>query len=296
MADVHASFQRGEFLRTHILRPTWHFVDPQDIHWLLALTAPRVRQLMASSNTTIGLTEARLDQGAEVIAAVLADGTPRTRAELAEALAASGLDHRGQSLAHAVMHAEINAVIANGPVRGKQHTYVLLPASRVIPPRDELLAEGALRYARGHGPFRDKDLAWWTSLTLTESRRAIELAGLSPLDVNGVAYWTDGELTDVDIPRVMLLPNFDEYISFARDTEDYAGFDGTVDEVMRGSGLLMLDGRLAGTWTRAIRKTTVEIAVFPSPRLSNPMRRALEAEAAAFGQFVEREPQLRVVT
>jgi hypothetical protein len=253
-----------------------------------------VRQLMASSNNAIGLTEARLEQGAHVIAAALADGTPRTRAEIAETLTAAGLDHRGQALAHAMIHAEIDALIANGPMRGKQHTYALLPASPVIPPRDELLAEVARRYAQGHGPFRDKDLAWWTSLTLTESRRAIELAGLEPLGVVGTTYWSNGELTETDVPRAMLLSNFDEYISFARDPEDFARFDGTVNDVLRGSGLLMLDGRLAGTWTRAIRSTTVDIEVCPSPTLTRPMRRALDAEAAAFGRFVEREPQIRI--
>jgi hypothetical protein len=296
LVEVDASFRRGEFLRTHVLRPTWHFVDPADIHWLLALTAPRVRRLMASGNRVIGLTEARLDQAAEVIAAALVDGTPRTRSELAEMLSAAGLEHTGQALAHAVMHAETHALIANGPMRGKQHTYVLLPESPPTPPYGSLLAEAARRYARGHGPFRDKDLAWWTSLTLTDSRRAIELADLRPLDIDGTAYWTDGELTESEVPRAMLLSNFDEYISFARDPEDYAGFAGTVNDVMRGSGLLMLDGRLAGTWNRAIKAAKVEIEVAPSPVLTAAMRRALEEESAAFGRFVGRHPELRIVS
>lgn len=41
-ADVEEAFARGEILRTHLLRPTWHFVTPADIRWLLDLTAPRV--------------------------------------------------------------------------------------------------------------------------------------------------------------------------------------------------------------------------------------------------------------
>ena len=43
-----ADFDRlatGSILRTHVLRPTWHFVRPADIRWLLALTAPRVRAI-----------------------------------------------------------------------------------------------------------------------------------------------------------------------------------------------------------------------------------------------------------
>jgi hypothetical protein len=40
-----AAFDAGHFLRTHVLRPTWHFVAPEDIRWLLALTGPRVHRL-----------------------------------------------------------------------------------------------------------------------------------------------------------------------------------------------------------------------------------------------------------
>ena len=294
LAGTQAAFDRGEFLRTHILRPTWHFVDPADIHWLLALTAPRIRQLMTSGWTTMGLTQRLIDRGSEAIMATLADGTPRTRAELAATLEAAGLRATGTFLVHQLMNAEINQLIANGPMRGKQHTYVALPPTTVDRTRDELLAEAARRYARGHGPFRDKDLAWWTSLTLTNSRRAIELADLRPLDVDGQTYWAFDEPVEAEAPRVMLLSNFDEYISYARDPEDYAGFDGSVNDVMRGSGLLMIDGRLSGTWTRAITARSVRIVVDRAPRITASIRRALDHEAAAFGRFVEREPELAI--
>ena len=294
LTDAQAAFDRGDFLRTHILRPTWHFVDPADIHWLLALTAPRVRQLMTSSWTAMGLSMQLIDQGSDVIMSALADGAPHTRAELADALEGAGLQAKGTFLVHQLMNAEISLLIANGPMRGKQHTYVALPPTTVDRTYDELLAEGARRYALGHGPFRDKDLAWWTSLTLTESRRAIELAELRPLDLDGQAYWTLDTPVDVEVPRVMLLSNFDEYISYARDPDDYAGFDGTVDDVMRGSGLLMIDGRLSGRWTRTITAKTVKITIDRARRLSGPIRTALDAEAAAFGRFVGREPELAI--
>lgn len=294
MSDAQAAFERGDFLRTHILRPTWHFVDPADLHWLMALTAPRIRQLMNSSWTALGLSPHLIDQGSEVIAAALADGEPHTRAELAAALEGAGLQATGTFLVHQLMNAEINLLAANGPMRGKQHTYVALPPATADRTYDELLAEGARRYARGHGPFRDKDLAWWTSLTLTESRRAIELAELRPLDVEGQAYWALDTPVDADVPRVMLLSNFDEYISYARDPEDYAAFDGSVDDVMRGSGLLMIDGRLSGRWSRTITAKKVTVSVDRAPRLTGAVRRALDAEVAAFGRFVGRDPELQI--
>ena len=47
-------------MRTHVLRPTWHFVTPQDLRWLLALTAPRVHQLNAYYYRQSGLDAAAL--------------------------------------------------------------------------------------------------------------------------------------------------------------------------------------------------------------------------------------------
>lgn len=295
-ADLDAAFAGGDFLRTHVLRPTWHFVDPADIHWLLAVTAPRIKQLMSSSNNTIGLTTEHLDRCAEAIVAALGDGQPRTRAELGLALDDAGLAHEGW-LIHIAMHSEIEALIVNGPMRGKQHTYVLLESVASAPPaqpRDELLALAARRYARGHGPIRDKDLAWWTSLTLTESRRAIELGELRPSEIGGETYWTHDEPVPAEPAAAMLLPNFDEYISYARDTDDYELFEGTANDMMRSMGLLAVEGRLAGLWTRTIKSKTVAINVTCSPQVTPSIRRAIEAEAEAFGRFVERLPELKI--
>jgi hypothetical protein len=297
LADVQAAFERGDFLRTHILRPTWHYVDPTDVHWLMTLTAPRIRQLMTSGWNALGLTAQLIERGSEVIVSALADGQPHTRAELAARLEAAGLESAGTHLVHQLMNAEISLLVANGPIRGKQHTYVLLDSvvdAPPIQPRDELLALVARRYARGHGPIRDKDLAWWTSLTLSDSRRAIELGELRPLDLDGQAYWMHDEPVDTEMPAVMLLPNFDEYISYARDPEDYAHVDAAVSDLMRGSGLLVLDGQLAGSWTRNVKATTVDIEVRSTPRVTSRTRAAFELEAQRYGQFLGRESRLHI--
>ncbi|MET0929422.1 MAG: winged helix DNA-binding domain-containing protein [Aeromicrobium sp.] len=295
LAGLQASFDAGDFLRTHVLRPTWHFVDPADLHWLLALTGPRVERLMTTTNRTIGLTPALVQRGVAVVVEGLADGTQRTRAELGALLAEAGLPHAGQALAHLVMQAEIDGAIVNGAMRGKQHTYRLLPPAPVLPSRDNMLAAVARRYARGHGPFRDKDLAWWTSLTLTDSRRAITQADLRPSTVGDETYWLLDDPVDESVRRVMLLSNFDEYISYARDPDDYAGFTGAAEDVMRASGLLVVDGRLAGRWSRSITADRVDITVDRAPRLTVALRRHLEAEAADFGRFVGREAVVAIV-
>src|SRR4051812_21561901 len=42
-AELDRLFDDGVVLRTHALRPTWHFLVPEDIRWIQALTGPRVR-------------------------------------------------------------------------------------------------------------------------------------------------------------------------------------------------------------------------------------------------------------
>jgi Winged helix DNA-binding domain len=125
-AEVQAEFNRGDFLRTHILRPTWHFVAAEDIRWILEVTAPRVQRVNQTIYRQYSLDPATLDHGLAVIAEELRGGRYRTRAELGEALADQLLPNQGIRLAYIVMNAELEAVICSGPTRGAQQTYALL--------------------------------------------------------------------------------------------------------------------------------------------------------------------------
>jgi len=132
-AGVQAACDRGDIVRTHVMRPTWHFVAAADLRWLLRLTAGRVRAREAGRLRELGLDAGTLSRADETLARTVADGEPRTRAELARALAAAGIDPAGQRIAHIVMNAELGAVICSGPRRGSQHTYVGLDRSGRVP-------------------------------------------------------------------------------------------------------------------------------------------------------------------
>src|SRR5919197_4862926 len=56
--DLERAFNVGAIVRTHVLRPTWHFVRPADIRWMLELTRPRVHALSA-----FGVRREKLDAG-----------------------------------------------------------------------------------------------------------------------------------------------------------------------------------------------------------------------------------------
>jgi hypothetical protein len=288
-AEVEEAFARGEFVRTHVLRPTWHDVLPSDLRDLLELTAPRIRQAAATHGRRDGLTPESIQRWAQAaIDAIRARG-PLTRAEVEEHLIdEAGFARVGSSLSHVMIEAELTGEIHSGPVRGKQHTYVAanLPPSRRTP--DERLAWLARLYGRGHGPFRDKDLSWWAALTLSQARRAIALAELQPVELVGETHFLTEPLDAVSVPRALLLPAFDEFISYARDLDDFRLVGGEVGMIMRTTGLLFVDGALNGSWTRSVTTKHVSVDVTPTTPVARSVSAAIHAEAERFGAFVNR--------
>ena len=179
-AGMQRAIDEGRILRTHVLRPTWHFVAATDILWIQALTAPRVHAFNASYYRGHGLDDQHAARAAKAFTEVLRGGNHLTRKELSAALAKVGIDATGNRLAYIVMRAELDGLIANGAMRGKQHTYALIseraPDAVTMEP-DEALAELTRRYFTSHGPATVKDFSWWSSLTATQIRRGLELVG-----------------------------------------------------------------------------------------------------------------------
>jgi DNA glycosylase AlkZ-like len=308
--DVERAFHDGSILRTHVLRPTWHFVVPEDIRWMLTLTAPRVRASMAYYVRKLGLTDRLFGRSNTLIAKALAGGTHLTRQELAGVLGRAGIETAGERLAFFTGRAELDAVICSGPRRGKQFTYALLaeraPAAKVLA-RDEALAELAVRYFTSHGPALPQDFAWWSGLTLTEARRSIELASrrLAPLAVDGRTYWHGSGGFPFGKPPgkpernvVHLLPNYDEYLiayrdrSAATDRTTLPSSPGARDAVF-ASHLILLDGRLIGGWRRLVEKKTVVVETRLLAPLSAPQRQALAAAAERLAAFIRQPVRLR---
>ncbi len=294
-AAIEQAFNEGQILRTHVLRPTWHFVTPDDIRPLLALTAPRVQQANGSMYRQVGLDATTLSRSAEVIARAL-DGQALTRDELKIALdragiAAGGLDRAGQRLAYIVMHAELEGLIVSGPRRGKQFTYMLLderaPGGRTLA-RDEVLVAVARRFFLSHGPATPADFANWSGLTLTEARQGLDaVAGaLDSETVDGQTYWfVDDPLPPRSpLPTVYLLSIYDEYTIGYKDRRAIVSAEEGARLATMGNALqnvIVIDGRIVGTWRRELSKTTVRIDL-------NPFRKLTEAERAATGEAAER--------
>jgi hypothetical protein len=294
-ADVLRAVDAGRLLRTHVLRPTWHLVHPEDLRWLLTLTAPRVHRRNASRYRQLGLDPAVLDRGAGVIDAALASG-PRTRAELGEALRDAGIDPTGQRLAYLVMHAELERVTCSGPRRGTRQTYARFDER--VPPaedlgRDAALAELAVRFFAGHGPGTAGDLGAWASLTLADVRAAIGLAGdrLETVEIAGRTFHLDPGARRTPrvppTPHVLLLQAYDEYVSGAldsRDVHDRAGRMGPRDRPVF-NGLVLLDGQLHGHWRRTIDRDAVHVEARVHEPFGTDAHTALGRTADRYASF-----------
>lgn len=294
-ADICRAFDDGRILRTHVMRPTWHFVTPADIRWLLELTAPRIHRILSYYNRALGLDSRTLTRGAGVIERALANHQHLTRQELANSLAHARLAVTRERLARVVMHAELEGLICSGPRRDRQFTYALLaeraPKARRLS-SDEALATLGQRFFRSHGPATIRDFAWWSGLTISDGKRATEMIRARREVVDGLTYWTieESPRRAAREQRVHLLPIYDEYVVAYRDREAVPHGPSTIASSSSESVIFrhafVIAGQVAGTW-RATRSTAgVKIQAVPLRRLNSTELRALDAAVHRYEQFV----------
>ena len=296
-ADVEKELSDGAILRTHVLRPTWHFVLAAEIRWMLALTGPRVERVLAHYDRKLEIDAAVLRRSRAAITKALEGGNQLTRTELAMAMQKARIRTDGtQRLARLVMHAELDALICSGARRGNQHTYALLDER--VPPtkpleRDTALVELAKRYFTTRGPATVDDFAWWSGLTKSDGRKGLEGAksGLEHEVVDGRQYWfpTPARLK-ARSPLVRLLPNYDEYFIGLKDRSAMGtrlkklGFEGDVSFL--GGHILTIDGQVVGGWTRILKGKKLIVGLKGPSTLDGAERRAFEKEVQRFGAFL----------
>ena len=297
--DIEQAFTRGAILRTHLMRPTWHFVSPADIRWMLALTAPRVNAVNAYYYRKLALDDAVFMHSNAVLAKALQGGKQFTRPELASVLQQAGIATDDlQRFTHIMMRAELDGIVCSGARRGKQFTYALLderaPQARTLD-RDEALAQFARRYFTSHGPATLQDFVWWSGLTVADARASLELVTPQLMHevVDGQTYWfsmSTPPAKDLS-PTAYLLPNYDEYI--VGYTDRSAVFDASHTNKLdpRGNVLfnhtIVMDGRVVGTWKRTIKKDAVIITPSLLTPLNDAETRAFAAAANRYGAFLD---------
>ncbi len=291
-----AAFKEGELLRTHLLRPTWHFAVPRDVRWLLRLTAPRLRRQMASQDRRHGIDDDVVARSNAALAAAVRGGRHRTRRELAAILEDAGVPAGEGRIGFLLMHAEFDEVLISGAMNGKQQTYAAFD-ERVLPghefDEEQALTVLARRYMATRGPVTAKDLAAWAGLTLGQARRGLAANENDCLvrDVDGMTLWSLRDAAPARVSRgtvVDLLQGYDELIMSYSESRVLLAAKGVlpVADYATHAHALLLDSALAGHWRHQITGAGAVVEIQLRRLVSAAERAAIAAAVNRYGSYL----------
>ena len=229
-AIVEQAFTEGRILRTHVLRPTWHFVPPADIRWMLSIerttrsSRPVVLSIDSVSSTRDVLSEATPSSSARFEAGITRPG--RSCRQRSNAPAFAPTDPTGMSddvrrarrrhLQRPEARQPVHLCAAGGARAARAHPWRATKA----------LAALARRYFTSRGPATVRDYVWWSGLTVSDARNGIEMAGSALVSdvVDGRTYWFSSARQAVRSSALttFLMPNYDEFAIAYRDRGDRA--------------------------------------------------------------------------
>jgi hypothetical protein len=303
---VERAFASGQILRTHVLRPTWHFVPRADIRWMLALTAPHVHRAMASYRRKLGLQAAVLTRSLRLLERILGEKGPLTRAQLRLGLAEAGLALDPERMSHVMMNAELEALVCSGPRQDRQFTYALLssraPQARLLP-RDEALGRLTRRYFSSHGPATVRDFVWWSGLSTADAKRGLEMIRARSTVAGDRHYWSIAASSRRPIhhgaaPAAHLLPIYDEYLVAYRDRDAVPhapSIVGAGGHSVTFRHALVVDGRVTGTWNTSRKGDGLIVTITPLRRLTREDDRAIALAVSRYERFVGLPVSTRVL-
>lgn len=295
-ADLNQTLTSGAVIRTHVLRPTWHYVSAEDAAWLIDVTAPRVRGSADQViREVVGLTRDAARATADAVLDVLSEGRALDRPTLAARLTDRGHDLTGQQLMLLLADLELQCLVCSGPPMAGHHTYALF-ADRIPHPRrldrEEALAELALRYVTGHGPATERDLAYWATLTLGDARAGLAAVAdrLASFEHADRTFWhLPGQEppTDAGEPRGHLLQILDETYRGYQDSRWVLDAAGAVPRTREATiGMALVDGQLVAAMKRTVSAAKVTFALQAYDSWTPEALAPVEQAAARYGAFL----------
>lgn len=300
-ADVEKSFNEGKILRTHVMRPTWHFVSPADIRWLLMLTSPRVHQANAYMGRQLELDKKFVTRTNNILEKALR-GKSLTRVALEKILKQNKIklegpnpDSKGIRMAYIMMYAELEQLICSGPREGKQFTYALMdervPAVKKIS-REEALAKLADQYFTSRGPVTVQDFAYWSGLTVKEANAGAATLGSKFIrevfNEHEYIFLPPSNKKKATLDATFLMPDYDEYgMSYKnRSALRSQKLDGPKASIVFNR-MLVIDGKIEGTWKRTLNKKSAEVEIVPFAPLSKQQEKKVDKAVKEFQSFIQ---------
>lgn len=297
--DVEKQLTDGRILRTHLLRPTWHFVADTDIRWMLMLTAPTVHQASAFMYRSLELDKKVFLKANKVIAKVL-EGCAMTRDAINEELKKNRIIASGHRLSYIMMNAELEGLVCSGPKAGNQSTYALLeerarPAA--VLSREESLHALAARYFTSRGPATIKDFTTWSGLKVSDCKRGIAAASseIKEEKIEGQVFYMPSNQTYRPPGLGMyLLPIYDEMIMGYKDRSALFEFHNKLKPPPKllYNGMILYHGQVIGTWRRVDEPRAIKTQFDFFKRPDKAQKAAFEASLAHLQRFSPRKVEV----
>lgn len=293
--DIDEALNTGKIIRTHILRPTWHFVSAEDMHWMFYLSNPRLKPIYRSYCKTLGADETFICRAVPFLEKALLDGKHLTKQEISDILRTHDITLDNNHLNLVISYAEMEGILVNGRLKGNKQTFTLfeewVPRKQTLH-REEALEQLARRYFTSHAPATLNDFVWWSGLSLTECKQAIEMIKSDFVceTVNGRDFWMKN---NINVPpangdSALLLPPFDEFVVSYKDRSEL--IDEThYGKVMTKNGLfsptIMLNGEIVGSWRKTIQKGTPRIELSFFDKTPKKVQQVFEPEIKRLENF-----------
>jgi len=298
---IDSAIDKGEIIRTHLLRPTWHFVSADDIYWMLNLTAPHIKTTTKSRDNELGLSEIIFQKSNSIFAKALSGNKQLSREELISELEKASIATDENRAYHLFMRAELDGIMCSGR-NANTRTYALL-SERVPQPkpitRDEALARLAERYFTSHCPATLQDFVWWSGLPVRDAKHALEM--IKPKFVTETIGTQAYLLTNsFSVPKfdkdlIHLLPAYDEFLISYRDRAASLPFS-EHNKVVSNNGLfrpiVVLNSQVTGVWKRTTRKNTILIEPTYFQPLSNETKKRIVQEFSQLERFLGKKVEV----
>ena len=301
--NIEESFNKGEIIRTHLMRPTWHFISAEDIYWMLDLTALQIKASMKSRDKALELSDAVYKKSNSIIEKSLSAEVALTREELEIEFNRAGINTGNNRLSHIFLRAELDGIMCSGPVKGNKHTFSLLqkrvPLKKLFT-REESLVKLAERYFRSHCPATIQDFAWWSGLSQKETLHAMESVKHLFISekIDSGKYYFPASFAGVGSEKtsVHLLPAYDEFLISYRNRIASLPL-GDTSKTVSANGifypLIVVNGQVTGLWKRSTKGNKVTLELILYSKHNRNIRELIGREANALGRFLNKETEVR---
>jgi len=264
--QIEAAIDKGEIIRTHLLRPTWHLVAAEDVRWMMALSAPNIKKLTLPVYRQMELDDTVFKKSNSILYEILNGGNELTREEIRVEFEKEGIRTNELRVGHLMLRAETDMIVCNGARRGKQNTYALfnerVPESKPIL-KDEALIKLITIYFSSHGPATLKDFIWWSGLSALDAKHALEMVRSNFISevVDLETYWfsPSGSYLTEDT-SIHLLPAFDEFIISYKDRTASIKMENQSKAFTKNgifNPVLIFKGQVIGIWKKLVDKKKI---------------------------------------